>query len=113
MSMMMRPQVTKSWRHHMAPRCEPGVPGLATLGAARIIAAVCAVVLIAGGCSDDGNGDTTAADDDSQPVLYEGYASDVYADPAHWVCRPDTDDICDDGLDATVVEADGTLTEEP
>lgn len=36
-----------------------------------------------------------------------------YADPANWVCRPDTDDVCDTGLDATVVDADGTLTPQP
>lgn len=35
-----------------------------------------------------------------------------YGDPANWVCRPDTDDVCDTGLDATVVAADGTLTVE-
>ncbi|WP_227462344.1 DUF3089 domain-containing protein [Desertimonas flava] len=36
-----------------------------------------------------------------------------YADPAHWVCHPDTADVCDTGLDATIVDADGTLTPEP
>ena len=39
---------------------------------------------------------------------YAGYRSAVYADPRHWICRPDLDDACDAGLDATVVEADGT-----
>jgi hypothetical protein len=39
---------------------------------------------------------------------YPGYSSPVYADPASWLCRPDTDDPCDEDLDATVVEADGT-----
>src|SRR4051794_13256267 len=47
------------------------------------------------------------------PAAYAGFHSDIYADPAHWVCRPDKDDICDHGLDATVVAADGTLTPEP
>jgi hypothetical protein len=47
------------------------------------------------------------------PAAYAGFRSDTYADPAHWVCRPDKDDICDHGLDATVVEADGSLTPEP
>ena len=44
---------------------------------------------------------------------YADYETKNYDDPSHWVCRPDQDDICDGGLDATVVEADGTLTEEP
>jgi hypothetical protein len=44
---------------------------------------------------------------------YADAESEVYADLANWVCHPDADDICDDGLDATVVEEDGTLTEEP
>lgn len=38
---------------------------------------------------------------------YPGYASEIYADPANWLCRPDTDDVCDHDLDATVVSADG------
>jgi len=39
---------------------------------------------------------------------YPGYASAIYADPAHWLCRPDLDDVCDHDLDATVVRANGT-----
>jgi hypothetical protein len=39
---------------------------------------------------------------------YPGYHSTIYADPAHWLCRPDKDDVCDHGLDATVVRADGS-----
>ena len=90
----MRTQVTNRWLH------------------VRIIGVVCAVVLVAGACDDDGDdGDASATD--PPPVLYEGYTSDVYADPANWICRPDTDDLCEEDLDATVVEADGTLTEEP
>lgn len=38
---------------------------------------------------------------------YPGYRSEIYADPAHWLCRPDTDDVCDHGLDATSVRASG------
>jgi hypothetical protein len=38
---------------------------------------------------------------------YPGYRSTIYADPAHWLCRPDTDDVCDHDLDATSVRADG------
>jgi hypothetical protein len=37
-----------------------------------------------------------------------------YGDPALWICRPDIDDdVCDSGLDATSVAADGTMTPEP
>lgn len=38
---------------------------------------------------------------------YPGYTSAVYADPAHWLCRPDTDDGCDHDLDATRIDAKG------
>lgn len=38
---------------------------------------------------------------------YPGYVSATYANPANWLCRPDTDDVCDHGLDATIVKADG------
>jgi len=42
------------------------------------------------------------------------YTSALYADPAHWLCRPDTTgDACDADLDATRVAADGTTTVEP
>jgi hypothetical protein len=44
------------------------------------------------------------------PAGYAGHRSEVYADKAHWVCRPDTQDTCDVSLDATSVAADGTLT---
>lgn len=37
---------------------------------------------------------------------YPGYTSAIYADPAHWLCRPDTDDVCDHDFDATIVEPD-------
>lgn len=36
-----------------------------------------------------------------------------YANPAHWICRPDRDDVCDGDLSATVVDAQGTLTVQP
>jgi hypothetical protein len=38
---------------------------------------------------------------------YPGYVSAVYSDPAKWLCRGDTDDVCDHDLDATVVRANG------
>src|SRR5262245_5723076 len=48
---------------------------------------------------------TAAADDPVNP--YPGYHSATYADPANWLCRGDTDDVCDHDLDATVVTAGG------
>ena len=41
------------------------------------------------------------------PNPYPGYTSATYADPAHWLCRPDADDVCDHDLDATSIRADG------
>src|SRR5262249_14178281 len=38
---------------------------------------------------------------------YPGYTSTIYTDPAHWLCRPDKDDVCDHDLDATEVKANG------
>lgn len=62
------------------------------------------------GTADGSATSTTAA----APLdRYQSAESEVYADLANWVCHPDADDVCDDGLDATVVEEDGTLTEVP
>ena len=44
---------------------------------------------------------------------YPGYHSEVYADPSHWVCRPDVSGPCDADLDATVVGEGGTTSVEP
>jgi len=38
---------------------------------------------------------------------YPGYVSPLYAEIANWLCRPDTADVCDRDLDATVVRANG------
>ncbi|MCB0971909.1 MAG: DUF3089 domain-containing protein, partial [Acidimicrobiales bacterium] len=67
---------------------------------------------------DDPTGSDAPTDEDATPggepiARYAGYESVSYDDASHWVCRPDADDICDGDLDATVVEADGTLTVEP
>lgn len=43
---------------------------------------------------------------------YGGHRSDVYADPAHWLCRADTDDPCDSNMSTTVVQADGSMSVE-
>ncbi|HWJ62322.1 MAG TPA: DUF3089 domain-containing protein [Acidimicrobiales bacterium] len=57
---------------------------------------------------------TTIVQPKGPPIeRYADYQSANYDDPSHWVCRPDQVDICDRGLDATVVQADGTLEVEP
>ena len=43
---------------------------------------------------------------------YPGYRSEIYADPANWLCRGDGDDVCDHDLDATIVRANGTTRRE-
>ncbi|WP_426574094.1 DUF3089 domain-containing protein [Aquihabitans sp. McL0605] len=90
--------------------------------------AVLALAFIAAGCSSGGS-DASTASTAAAPTTtaagggggtgkalarYADYQSVNHDDPAHWVCRPDkVDDICDRDLDATVVQADGTLTVEP
>ncbi len=49
----------------------------------------------------------------SEDAPYAGYVSQTYADTANWLCHPDADDFCDEDLDATVVNADGTVEVEP
>jgi hypothetical protein len=41
------------------------------------------------------------------------YISEVYKDPANWICRGDMTDTCDNPAPLTQVAADGTLTVEP
>lgn len=96
---------------------------------ARLLAVALLVVLVAGaaacGSGDDEGAEpapasgeetttTTAADDAPFVNPYAGHTSEVYADDAHWLCRPDlSDDICDQDLTATEVAPDGTLTPVP
>ena len=41
---------------------------------------------------------------------YAGYESEIYADTANWLCRPDVDDdMCDGSLDTSAVNADGSV----
>ena len=40
---------------------------------------------------------------------YGGFHSATYADPAHWVCRPDKDDVCDHDLESTSVLPSGKV----
>ncbi len=64
--------------------------------------------------STTANSDSAGSSDTGRPLeRYADHQSQNYDDPAHWVCRPDTDDICDSNLDATVVAADGKTSVEP
>jgi len=86
--------------------------------------ALCSILLTLAACSSsssDGTSGTSTSDDAPSSTTtavqpqgdaierYADYKTKEYDDPSHWVCRPDQEDICDSGLDATVVEADGTL----
>lgn len=98
----------------------------------RCAAVLAAAALLLGACSSDGSDsadDTRAADDtneaaatsttvpaapdapDAAPLeRYADYETVSYDDASRWVCRPDAEDICDEDLDATVIEADGTTS---
>jgi hypothetical protein len=41
------------------------------------------------------------------------YVSEIYKEPANWICRADMADTCDNPAPLTQVAADGTLTVEP
>ena len=76
--------------------------------------AICCALLLAVACSS-GNGEAPLPTDEplGADAPYAGYVSTVYADPANWLCRPDIDDVCDENLDATIVNADGSTEMEP
>ncbi|MEM7140080.1 MAG: DUF3089 domain-containing protein [Actinomycetota bacterium] len=44
---------------------------------------------------------------------YAGYVTEVYDDPAVWLCWPGNDDVCARDNDATIIHPDGTLEIEP
>jgi hypothetical protein len=99
------------------------------------VAVGCVTLLALGACSTDDEPDSssptsadgapTTADAPGDPSEGEGtgasepleryadYESISYDDTGRWLCRPDTDDVCDGDLDITVVAEDGTLTVEP
>lgn len=93
---------------------------LGPVRAARIATgAAVALALVVGACSGGGDGGsagrpagaerTTTTAALQLPAGYEGYTSKVYADDAHWLCKPGiADDVCRRDLDATAVAADGT-----
>lgn len=88
----------------------------------RFAVALAAAGLVAAAACSSGDGDTpddgagsdeettgTTAAETALPAGYEGYTSDVYADDAHWLCKPGiADDVCARDLDATAVAAGGS-----
>lgn len=72
---------------------------------------LCSVILAASAPLGAGCEEATGT---SNP--YAGHRSDVYADPAHWLCHPAldaADDVCHRNLDATIVHPDGATAIEP
>ena len=67
--------------------------------AAALILGLC---LLAAACS----GQDEEPNADLQP--YPEYTSQIYSDLSSWLCHPDTEDFCDENLDATIVNADGS-----
>jgi hypothetical protein len=58
---------------------------------------------------DEDEAAAVADEADELPAGYADHQSDVYADDAHWLCKPGiAADVCGRDLDATVVLADGT-----
>lgn len=58
--------------------------------------------------------DETSATTDPAPVAtFAPYESEIYGDAANWICRGDTDDICDETYPLTLVAGDGELTTVP
>ncbi|MEZ5246290.1 MAG: DUF3089 domain-containing protein [Acidimicrobiales bacterium] len=104
-----------------------------------IVTVALALALLAGACSDDGDTTSTddattttesavtttteaetpaettttieAAPDDpvDSPAPYAGYVSEIYDDPAVWICWPGADDTCAENQDLTLVAPDGSL----
>lgn len=100
----------------------------------RLLALLAGLVLLGAACSsddsDDGSTesspdttlDQTAVDEATDDATgdsatgdgAQGTPSEIYADPANWLCRPGvTGDACDLDLDATLVHPDGSTEPEP
>ena len=87
-----------------------------------VIAIISLISLTAcGGDSNDSTSDTSPTDSASSEAPTETtttlaaptsivapYTSEIYSDPAHWTCRPDMTDTCDDDTSVTMINADGT-----
>jgi hypothetical protein len=63
----------------------------------------------AGGAGAPGDAMAGAGGDTAAPVS----GSADYANPENWLCRPGHNAPCEASLDATIVQADGTMTVEP
>lgn len=88
----------------------------------RFLPVIAALALIASGCAGDDSANetanstattaTTATTDGSVDAgtlkRYSKYTPQQYAGTNNWLCHPDADDLCDDDLDATQVNADGS-----
>jgi hypothetical protein len=81
---------------------------------AALLVALLFVLVACGGGDDDGATSSTTTTTASHPTTTKtSSAGDRYASTEAWLCRPDTKDACDAGLDATVVRADGTTSPAP
>lgn len=80
---------------------------LALLTSSALLLSACS----SGSSTKDATAGSSAAPGTStpaQPLAYAGHTSDVYSDPAHWLCRAGvTEEVCQPRLDATVVDANG------
>jgi len=84
----------------------------------RVVPVVLGTLLLAAACSSSNDSaarpTTGAAPRPGAEIFLPGHKSDVYSYDEHWLCRPDlARNPCGGDLDATVVAADGTLTQEP
>ncbi|MEN3272856.1 MAG: hypothetical protein V7636_1617 [Actinomycetota bacterium] len=88
-----------------------------------VVLALLVVLASCGGGNDDKRASSTTSTTDRVTTTTANTASSAagsdaagapdYADVASWLCRPDKKDACDDDLDATVVNADGTTKPAP
>ena len=76
-------------------------------GALPLLAGATLLLGLAAGAAGRGDASPTGTGAASA-APYAGYESAIYANPAHWLCRPDEDDVCDRDLDATIVRANGS-----
>jgi hypothetical protein len=62
---------------------------------------------------DEANDPDASRSDDEAPTQRWEYVSELYSDPAHWLCLPDrAGDACDRDLTTTRIDVDGTRTVE-
>ena len=80
--------------------------GTTTSGPATTAASTAAPTTTATSALAPTNGEATS----TTTSVAAPYTSDVYADPANWMCRADLEDRCDIPYDVTVVAADGSAT---